>query len=241
MFYQVFIPGVAGANVDHLRSVGLDDLLSPNDDPPGCMDTTQGPTGGHGQFWSWSPIRGFNPDKHKAAPCVADPERNLAAGRFFWIFNNGEVPTPQLLQRREMFDGHNVPLADGRQWLVPNVTDLPQTYGFSGTGAVIRRPKNEWTNFVVEAEWSINQCLVAMGYDGDRHWLRELNAAALFLAVNYRVNRELLIVSGLINPANVIQILMRATDSEKLNQMVEDLKNRQAGAATPAGSSVSAG
>lgn len=243
MHYQIFIPHKGGANLDHLRAVGLDDLLSPHDERPGCADILRGPDGNPGQLWGWpgaKDVLSFAPDSQTWEPCQPDPVRKLPAGRFWWGFG-AETPTEESLRRETTFRGFKWAIADGREWLVPNVLELPESFGFDATGDVIRIADAAYKPFVDDAEWAIHQVLDVQLARGARDWKRELSVACRFLGANYRLNRELIIRLGLLKPDNVLGVLMGAVDRHRLMDLIDKLGNPEAGAATPAGSSVSGG
>lgn len=244
MHYQIYIPGKGGANIEHLRAVGLGELLAPHDAKPSCSDIMSGPDGQPGQLWGWTSVNGvlaFAPDLQQWEPCQADPVRKLPAGRFWWGFADGHLPTETDLRRATTFTGFLWDAPDGTEWNVSNVLELPESFGFDTEGNVIKVADAPYRPFVEDAEWALHQVHDVQQAAGARDWKRELSVAVRFLATNYRINLELAIKLKLLRPDNVLGVLMRAIDRDRLIALTDQLKNREAGAATPAGSSVSAG
>ena len=95
------------------------------DDGEGCLIITQpseGSTDDNGEPLT-EPQHGYKPDIQTWVPAYvpgkSDPE--------YWIgWETKRKPTPAALIRRKTFAGHYVTLADGNQWLIPEVGPYPK-------------------------------------------------------------------------------------------------------------------
>lgn len=243
MIYSIYIPGKSGANKRHLADVGLAELLRDGDASAICTDLLAGPDGQPGQIWTWDEgknIAAYQPDRQRWEPSYPDPGLNLPAGRFWWGFST-EPLTETDLRRGNVIDGKSITLR-GEQWLVPNVLNLPETFAFDSTGQVVRQPIAAFRPFVEDCEWAISQILEVTGGPPSMDvWRRELDVAVRFLAVNYRINRELAVRLELLKPEELFQVILRGLDQQRLRSLMDALKNPEGGAQTPAGSAVSAG
>lgn len=149
MHFLIYIP--EGRDVADLAQVGLSDLAQ------GAfwrwMDRAT-PDGGRGVMFGW-PVEGamgpikFMPEDQEWIP--AAPFGDLPAGRYLVGFWKASPPTPGELRRPRFYGGRNIALADGNEWAVPRVADLPHAYVLDG-GFLCLKPRRGFEEIVSQAE-----------------------------------------------------------------------------------------
>lgn len=230
MIYSIYIPHARGADRQHLVDVGLGELHRDGDADLVCADVLKGPDNNPGQIWTWQEgdnVAAFQPERQTWQPCHADGD--LPAGRFWWGFVGplGELD----LRRKEVLPGRPITLGN-ETWLVPNITSLPETYAFDASGqpAIVKRREYRW--FADDCEWAFAQIL---GDEPIDVW-KQFRVATRMLSLNYRVTPELLMRLELVSPDDAIQILLRACDHNRLQEVIAQVGNQEGGAPGPSGS-----
>jgi hypothetical protein len=129
-YFLVFIPGVRGANNEHLDRVGLADLR--RDRNPLWRETmpdSPGETGG--MYAYWSPVGDPEPGsitwEWHLGP--GDPDKDIEPGKYFIGLPVERRPGPHDLQRCRLADGAAVTLLDGNEWVMPIPRQLPHRCG----------------------------------------------------------------------------------------------------------------
>lgn len=125
--FLLFVPGVAGADPEILRRIGLGDLLV--DGGVSFADCQRGPSGRAGVLcWMDSrhrplennlPIR-YRPEELEWTASVEDDGR--PAGRFWIGIDPARLPDHDALIRRRPYPGFSLGDAAGRLWTIPDST-----------------------------------------------------------------------------------------------------------------------
>lgn len=149
MHFLIWIPD--GREAADLTHVGLSDLA------PGAfgkfMDRDT-PDGRRGVMIGWAvegtlcPMK-FMPDDQEWLPAVQF--QGMPAGRYSVGVWKASPPTPGELRRPRFYGGRNIALADGNEWAVPKVADLPHAYVLDG-GFLCLKPRRGFEQIVSQAE-----------------------------------------------------------------------------------------
>lgn len=196
MHFQIFIPRTSGA-VD-LESVGLGDCVTNamgvdvNIGPD-----TIGPDGnpvklGAGKCWSWTQVAaGYFGDQATWVPAVkglAPDGKELAAGRYYLGVVKHQLPTPAELQRNP-HPRHCETVRDeeGREWLIPVASRLPQILYRQPDGELDSRIHPHYQDYFERTKpfWDLLQNGGSMSYEP--FWDYCLYA----IRQNYRMPEEL--------------------------------------------------
>lgn len=256
--YLLFIPGHRGHDSKVLDSLGAADLVD-----RGCAPLLQtehvGPTGKGGTLACWDhgghpdldPVRLYDPDAQTWRPAPARGE--LAEGRYWIGWETARPPRPVDLERDKTLQGRTVELADGNQWLIPIACQLPRTWGASKSRIV-----NRYVGYFEAAIEAVTQWLFVSD-DGQGYGFRvPLDAGldggmgalvAQSLALNYRLNADVLDALELIDSDCVATVLDAITEGAALARAVqlvrekktEDLPDSTGEPSTPCTSTIDAG
>lgn len=126
MHFQIFLPHKRGGDPALLIDVGLADFVAGAE----FVDVGKGPTEEPGALVAWRKPGhvqiGYQPAKQTWLPAVPRASEDLAAGRY-WIgfWNGNDSPcTPRDLARPYPQPGSTVRLGDGADWLLPAAKQL---------------------------------------------------------------------------------------------------------------------
>ena len=221
--FGLYIPKRRIASPDALRDLGADWALDSSVTPMFADVIQDGPDGGGGTFVHFDGRGRFAPN-HLATINLdaqdwlpAAPEGELAAGRYWLGVWRKQKPGPEDLQRATVNDGPPLALRDGRHWVIPIADYLPKLMTINRqTGDEELRPLPEHLSFVEKT----NELFRLLMSDDFHRELEEtfrvviprgLSYAAEALSVNYRVNRDLVDMLGLIGEFEAVQIAGIAT------------------------------
>jgi hypothetical protein len=221
---QIFIPNKTGCNLDYLREVGLEQLLRDGDSMPMAVDViSNGPGGGGGIVFYWmrsTKLPGYHPEQQSWHAAKPDTSRNLPAARFY-VSVDGDTPDTLLRDEAARLPGYFAELADGREWAIPNSAMLPFLFGIGDQGEIVRLPKRSVAPVAERMGWAFDS-LERMLRDGaEVPWEEGISYAAEMLSLNYRLNRELCLLLGLLDSQSVGRILRFSIDAKTLQAKLE--------------------
>lgn len=230
--FGVYVPQRRGEASSVLRSVGADWALDPSVTAMGLDVIEGGPDGGGGLLVYFDRRGRLEPANVLAAIDLeaqewqpAAPTGDLPAGRYWLGVWKSQRPGPEDLQREEHADGIPLELRDGRQWVVPIADYLPKMLRLNrATGQQEERPSERHAEFIRRAN-ELFRLLIGDGFQEsvEKH-LRVvipdgLRFAADALAINYRVNLDLLdmlAADGIVGEWEAVKIAAVATGVELL-------------------------
>ena len=200
--YLIYIPGERNQTSEPLKRVGLGPALYRQFAPDALLVHKDGPDGGGGMLYAWRDVT-----KVDAGPplCLGDcqwtPAKaydDLEAGRF-WMGRDPRRPvSPAGLLKRKHFGGVPVRMDDGQSWQVPIARQLPHKFGVAG-----REVKAEFAAFYARAEHYYNEVLnVRQGLGLELEGVYPFACQAL--ALNYRVNEDIVDWLGLLSDDNML-------------------------------------
>lgn len=192
----IYIPRVRAITPELLQQLGLAELGGGY----ARFDVlSSGPDGGAGQCIYWHvrgrPLPNLNtyPD-WEWTPAVPDPDRDLAAGRY-WMGRVAEQPIePADLVRPRPFAGVPAALDDGQLWTVPVARQLPHRLRLDPeTGQHTRHVREEYRAYF-DLAMQFWRALVNIGSPirKELHVSDAWSLACMGLALNYRLNRDLI-------------------------------------------------
>lgn len=228
MTLQLFIPGVDGIDAaGHLSRVGLGDLLAPNDDPPAFFESTQTPTSGSGVFYSWAKAteRGYIPTTQQWRPALADPDRDLPAGRYWWSVPSRPL-APDDFARRSLLDGPAIACQDGHRWQFPNGILLPHGHGLDDNGRFCRKVQKQYERIYELTRWAMTHweaAIISNTFDFAACW----RVSVELLQANYRITRDVVSELGLFGDETVQRVMMLCSDSETLLAIQDELQKKR--------------
>lgn len=234
--YQIYIPNARGASPDRLKEVGLD-----VHDPQATVEAIEvfahGPDsaqGGSGRglcfFWvdqehpEYNPTPGVRPDMQEWTPAKATG--GLQAGRFWIGREKGQPIEPESLLRKGYETATGVELLDGQTWFIPAVRRLPHRFALDERGVAVRRVDPKYGAFYQQSVRYYNQFLqhqVGAEIEIAEAWPFAISA----LAMNYRVDANIVDWLGLLNDINILYVI-GATFEWSTIQLVEAQKKKAA-------------
>lgn len=237
MHFSIYIPNVNGASHEHLKTVGLGDLLQPGDVTPTTSEVmAHGPDGHHGLLYTWpgrDPI--YRPGELTWKAAKADEAKGLAAGRFWWGFDPQQPPTSAELQRGQQLAGEILVLG-GQLWQVPNVLLLPHRYVLDDAGREAKLTLPSHKAIYDRCMWAFN----VMAEYFETRMLPEPECRQYvieMLALNYRVFRDLVMDPdfdlGLLHAKIWWGVMNHTIDLDALKQIEADVKKKRAQVTAP--------
>lgn len=205
--YQIYIPGVRGADPEHLRRVGLAGILDPKLGIDSVDVLSNGPDGGWGVCFYWPGCPRFGVHKKHQEWSPAKPDGELPAGRF-WMGRDNDAPvTPEALLRPDHLGGKSVQLDDGREWLIPVARSLPHRYGKDEQGRIARIVKHDYRSFYDRALHFYERFL-ALSVGGEDITLTDAWGFAVeALSMNYRLDENIIDWLGLLTDDNIVLLI----------------------------------
>lgn len=193
MHYTLYIPlpesspAEAQTPAELLAEVGCAHLAADLQTP---QHTSQGPDGAAGWLLHWMTSQGrvHRPQVDQWIPAAACDD--LPAARYWIGVDTHALPTPQDLQRRNLFAGSPVTLGDDRDWIIPRETELPHQVRLLDDGSKQFIPYRQFHEMhILSAQW--RQALQA-AVRGHRFIEKELTSYVDHaLQINYRTLPEL--------------------------------------------------
>ena len=205
----IFVPGQRMATQETLREIGCGPLLDKTVAAMKVDATVEGPNVDQGSlFYVEQPGSPRKPivsvDIKLQTWSEAARSNDLERGRYWLGYWTDNPPQPEDLQRDRLCDGQLVELADGRQWAIPVADYLPTRLTIDPeTGAELEVVAKRFEQFTRKAnqlfEHFLSDDLVKI-IDSELivHVPDGLSFAAEALAINYRVNRDLIDMIGLV-------------------------------------------
>lgn len=240
MHFQIYIPGVHGADPEHIARAGLGDLR----ENAHFVAAADGPDGRGGMVVSWprstAEPRGYRPEEQTWLPAVPQGER---PARRYWVgVWNDDPPAPDDLRRGSHLEGYYVALGDGNEWAVPVARWLPGPIRLDPeTGAKTQEidaayrdffeRSQRWYRMLFDADPEADQILVPEDY-----WDYCVDA----LRLNYRLPQELVAHLGLITTVNWWAIVLTTLEGGSIREASEEKKSTN-GSVTPGTSSTAPG
>jgi hypothetical protein len=229
--YVIYLPGVQGANPQHLDKVGLGGLCA--DGAPEFADILDGgPDRGSGLLAAWrtgntATDPSFSVADFKWVPAKACKARGLAAKRFYFGVDPQRPVTPKCIERKNRSLGYNIDLRDGHSWHIPAAMKLPHTHGLNDDGEFDRQVAEEYREYWQASEQyavqffkAIDQLdflkqqrpktdtTLAVDFTLANAW----EFACLSLAINYRVTPEIVDMLKLLDDVGMRNIIKAAID-----------------------------
>lgn len=207
--YLIYLPGLPheiGDRHQRLRDVGLGFLLEP-DDNVRSVDFTEtnlrdlGPDDGNGVLVSFSnrdypeamPRKLLKASEHDWTPAKPDPDKGLAAKRFWLGKPKGQRVQPEHITRPKLYHSEAVKLADGQEWLMPIARQLPHAFRLDDEGRLARQVRPEMVDYF-DASQRFYDMFVNLDADKTMDTVFEggWSFASRGLGMNYLVNRDIL-------------------------------------------------
>ncbi len=240
--FAIYLPGRTGANPEHLRAVGLGDLLSPDDASPDFTDLIPGPdnaagiaahwggavTAGafewtkspRGEFWFGRPKQGDRlqvTGDSRQKPSASSPAVTCPL-------------SPVTFLRRRQLRGIPVTLADGQAWTIASAQQLPCVLGLDAEGQWTGKTDPTYQAYY-DACWGFWESL-EVG-NATVSWAKGADFAALALSINYRVNRDVAAWQGLLRDDVLWDVAKAAVEFDRFQAILQKKTAAAAGSGEP--------
>ena len=210
--FLIFVPGkLQGDREARLREVGLECFtaaagrnlptvdvqeilppqMGPGDAPTGLLLRLCHGPGNH----PLDPPLAYQPELQEWTACRPDPERGLAAGRYWLGRIRGSVCEPAYLARPVLFDGPLAELGDGQHWQMPIARWLPKKLDLDEAGNWCGSVKAEHRWYWDTSEKLFMCWLEDQGFV----WGDAIAYVVHGLSLNYCLNREIAAWLGLLD------------------------------------------
>lgn len=256
MHYAIYFPGAREPSDKLFRKAGIGNLLRGDTAPVEFAEVVRnGPDGTFGMLATWretekvkhgaAPPLSLSPD-WEWKPVCANADLELPEKRYWFGIHREHKPTPDDLAvfRGQCFPGGEILLDDGQRWVIPSVTKLPSQIGLNSEGRVEKRVAEQHKWYVGKA-WEIAKPVFET--IDDQEWLDALSDSEIAaseqtvtveltdiwefavhaLALNYRVNQEVVDFLGLLSGTTLLAIVMAAIDFPDISR-VRNQKKRAA-------------
>lgn len=244
--YTLYIPGIQGADNENLARVGIGDLA--RDRGPAWAEVlTNGPDGGKGMLCAWR-NGNLTHDAHLCVhtdlawtPAPPDPDRELEGGRY-WIGIDQKRPLePEDIERKKCESSNAVALCDERMWKIPVAEKLPHRHGIDPTtGERVRRVSPQYADFwETSQEYAVQVFSEMDAIDILREAkpnmpLDEMQVEFAFcdvwtyvayaMAINYRINDEILDRLELLDDASSVRVICATIDMPAIVEVRDQKK-----------------
>jgi len=240
--YLIFIPDVAGSNPDHLKTVGLGDLLRADDSGPEGVFVDRGPNGRSGMVFSWrknndrDPRIGMYPEFDWIPSLEMGDDQK--AGRFYLGIDRERKPEPADLSRSVVIVGHRVSMADGFAYTVPTISKLPHKFTVKN-GEVTRQVKEQYQQFydlgMSLAKGILEQfAMIDMLQDAKAAELENyaipvsvadgLKMISIAIGLNYRINFEIAMLLGLFDESSAMLAFLKFCELDQIRAATDQKK-----------------
>lgn len=227
MSLLVYIPDLRTPKTfDSLRAVGLgglhDEGLSLNG-----AEVLNGPDGTSGVVFSW-PVgpqiaAGYFPDSQTWHKCSKDGDKE--AGRAWVGWNSLTPPKPEELARKRVRMGEPVILNDGNYWTVPIAKALPRVVGgFDENGKVKMTVAKAYEEFFNASFQTLERYVSANEGGAPMTWEEAFEYAVKALAVNYRVNRDIVAAMGILTTDLLWTVCETTTEFKQIAEALSKKK-----------------
>lgn len=225
-----FLPHKNGSNQSHLVEAGLEMLLRPGDDSPKFADLP-GPGPGElpGQIVSWgnSESLAYLPEKQDWFEIPADSERNLPKGRYWIGTLKGAKPLPDNFARNTMIGGEvRMILGDGQYWEIPNSNLFPMKFGLGDNGEMKKVPRDDYKHIFQRTTWALDLLIKSIENDQPVDEAEAVEYCVEILSMNYRLNREIVLWLGLLEPTLLTQFMAYTTEVDRITEIYEEVKKK---------------
>lgn len=251
---QLYFPGEQAPLADVLGPRGLADLG--RDKGPEVAPIDRGPDGKRGMLAVWrtgdaardvplSLLPGWD-----WQPCRPQKKQGLAKGAYWVGFNPKRPPRPEDVARTPLYPGYWTRLRDGHQWHIPAAAKLPHCHALGPDGQYERTIDSRFADFWERSRGYAQVFLTACGQlellrrlhgkDAPEKTKVDFPLAETFafaveaLALNYRVNAEIVTRLNLLDDDGLSNVLKLACDLPVL-LTVEDEKKKRASVSIPVG------
>jgi len=210
MSLLIYVPGVQGADPEHVTRAGLPGLIGPNAPSLVPREVLAGPDNGRGMLYTW-----------RADPVAYQPDEQewfAAPGGAYWLGRwKGRPIAPADLARPKQYAGPLVELRDGQAWQIPVAFQLVQILGEWTPGEMELRPTEEFRAYWDQAgEWVA--LFERMARDPAARHTFQFQAAWTFacrgLAINYLLTPAIVTWLELIDTALLQPIIQAAIETE---------------------------
>lgn len=222
--YLIYLPGRNQQSPDHLTAVGLADLQT--DNPPSQHQIGIGPDGGSGTLLWWE-----NPRRMDSVPAKRYDEdtqtwHKRRRGAVWYGWEVERPPTPFCIERRSPMPGFAVPLADGNEWIVPNVQQVPAVLGIDDDGKLTREVAAAYRDYYRQA-WEALNWFDESYASGVVPFEEAFYLAVNALSINYRLNADLCSLLGLLRTDNVLSLVAAVVERDALLATLDRIKKKQ--------------
>lgn len=243
MRFLVFVPAATAAERTGrsahptFEDVGLECLLGPGEPSPDMAECDSFPPAGQaGRIYGWPqgmdglPV--YQPADQTWIAAAPDPDRKLAAKRYWLGLWNSSPPTAEDLERPSVVFGRMQLKASSGLWQVPSLLNLPCGLELDdATGRPVRVPKPEHAGWRADAAWALDLTLKLLRGESDT-WpeAQAFECAVRLLQLNYRLPRELVHRLGLLSDEHVLKtILLRAADANEIDAALFEFESKKNG------------
>lgn len=225
-----FLPHKNGSNSTHLIEAGLEQLLRSGDDVPKFADLPgTGPGDLPGQIVTWgsSESLAYLPEKQDWYEIPADPVRGLPKGRY-WIGKlKGEKPLPDDFARNTMIAGEvRMVLGDGQYWEIPNSNLFPMKFGLGENGEMVKVPRDDYRHVFKRTTWALDLLINSIQNNEPIDEEEAVTYCVEILSMNYRINREIVLWLGLLEPTLLTQFMSFTTEVDRITEIYEEVKKK---------------
>jgi len=238
--FMYYLPGIQKAGKKELAEFGLTDRFEPDDPVRHAPVLANGPDGNRGMIVAFDP-----PGRKHPLGYYPDRQTWQQVGDYYIGFDNHDRPDPQIHERKTVLAGHEVELG-GHKWIVPVLrhfwpeqgTPLPQVFTLDSTGKMVKVVDKKYRELCENADrlwytfcelFDLSDCITDIdAMEPLTEEDRFLNACKA-LAINYRITREEILATGMIDTLKLFQIEKALFDwptVEKLAQMTDELEKK---------------
>jgi len=226
--YLLYLPKATKRETTTLLEAGLTNLTGGGEK---WFDQPRTPDDGPGLFCCWGDPR--NPANGVAV--VYDPSRQtwrkMLGGKYWLGIQNDRKPEPRGLAKPNCINGYAITLADGNEWVLPNVMALPAVFDVDDEGNEVKRTKAEYREIEDRAGWALGMLVESTrGTVLDETACRKY--VAEMLAVNYRVTVEIVYALGLLDSECWAGAMGATVDTKRMLALRQEIMSGESAART---------
>lgn len=239
MHYLIYIPGVQGSDSGPLILAGLAPLLREGEPGPSAAQVDRGPDGRSGTIYGW--ISGTDSDQTLGMFPSTTWLKNWNSK--FWLgINEADPPQPRDLIRKRIVPGRQITLADGFNWSVPSISQLPHKFFQNEDGELERKVRAEYQTYydfamqvnsqLMESFSKIEELRAVDEKLADEQFIPVtipdgLKFVASALAINYRLSFDICILLGMFDNRSAAAAMVVFCELSEIRLVSDTIKKKE--------------
>ena len=134
---------------------------------------------------------------------------------------------PWLYEPRTMIAGEvRMVLGDGQYWEIPNSNLFPMKFGLGENGEMVKVPRDDYRHVFKRTTWALDLLINSIQNNEPIDEEEAVTYCVEILSMNYRINREIVLWLGLLEPTLLTQFMSFTTEVDRITEIYEEVKKK---------------